>query len=143
MWYESWKFHQDPLICWEVIGHYLTLCKIYGCCKLWTLKISKPLFLTLSAAYPCYTISYWSNIHLLLWDQLWALVVLVGRTTIKYLKICSSSIFFSTKNGCENHLSLRPCYTKLNDVICCRWPSMVSPWWTLKLICKFQFIYTI
>ena len=135
MLYESWKFHQDPLICWEVIGYYLTLCTICGCCKLQTLKISS-LYSLPWAAYPCYTISYWSNIHLILWDQLWALVVLVGRS-YKCLKICCNSVIF-LKYFKEEWLWKSPLdeAALLQNLMIChlRWPSMVSPWWTLKLV---------
>ena len=87
MLYKSCKIHQDPVICWEVIGH---------CVKSRVAVNSRHLkFLTLYschwAAYPCYMISYWGNIHVLLWDQLWVLIVLVARS-YKYFKICCNSV---------------------------------------------------
>ena len=71
-------------------------------------------------AYDCYTISYWIKIHLLLWDQLWALVVWIGRG-YKYFKICCNSVIFLKyfNDECmfvKNYLSLRSLCTEINDL---------------------------
>ena len=41
MFYVPLRFHQDLLVRVEVTGHNSTQCISWGCCKLWTLQITK------------------------------------------------------------------------------------------------------